>query len=772
MAYRPDFESYLGKLGDEGTQAGGTNAKPGMRLTAQDLQVAGRKLQPFSAVNSSNKIGAEGKKLDPKDFPSQGFNDGQVPGGADSNTAQEVSGTDDWLQKAQQAWQISDAYYQSDIKPKLEDNIRAFNSQHKIGSLYAKSPLGWTSKLYIPKTRTILNKHQAAACIAFFSNQDIVSIEAENPFDPYETIASDFYKKLLQYHMRKTFNWYKNCLGAFQDSMVQGIVIGKVYWDLKANKPAIKVLPLDDVRFDPNCDWIDPVGTSPYWITQHEMTIGEYKELVAGGIFFAVDDQTLSNAVVSEREVQHQRDQSKTSGQSISTISDYNRIMVHEHIHRDGSTDMVYYTLGPTPLLRVSDVYPIDQIYPWGRPYAIGVSDIESHRIISAGFPEVMTGVQEEINELTNQRLNNIKLALNSKYVIREGASVDLDALLVNQPGASVFTDDVEADIRPLETKDVTQSSYMELDKLNAYCDELSGNFNPPSNVSDRKGFDSGRTQQLVNANLNIMLEYRLRTFTETWVTPMIRLIALMESICEDDKKILELVARQIGIVRSAPPEQQMAAQGSGEAMNMVGGMQPAGQAGGGQAGPLPPGQQEPPHNPMPPQEPFTPEHLAFVMHIMNQTVDIQCNVGMNATDPMFKLQKLTQGLGMVRSLVPGTTFDRDEVAKEIVSLCGYADGMRFINRQIDAKDMLIRQLQMQLMMKTAPKEVDAKKAVTVATIREHGANLRKAADIEQSTKELKQDAAMFVAEHSAEQVDRAREVQKPQEKKDEGTPE
>ena len=67
-------------------------------------------------------------------------------------------------------------------------------------------------------------------------------------------------------------------------------------------------------------------------------------------------------------------------------------------------------------------------------------------------------------------------------------------------------------------------------------------------------------------------------------------------------------------------------------------------------------------------------------MNFLKQDVLLKVNVGMNATDPVGRVQNLLFGVGSIGQL-PGMEdkLNVDEVAKEVFGLLGYKDGSRFL---------------------------------------------------------------------------------------------
>ena len=176
-----------------------------------------------------------------------------------------VLSDEEWLSRAKQAYDTSTSYFDNNVRTDLDNSIRAFHNQHKSGSAFASAANTFTSKVYRPKTRSALMKYEAAADAAYFSNPDVVSIEAENPSDKNEVLSAAITKALIQYRLTKTIPWYQIVIGGFQDAQVQGLAVAHYYWKVKVgekngskyleeDKPAIDLIPLENFRFDPNAN--------------------------------------------------------------------------------------------------------------------------------------------------------------------------------------------------------------------------------------------------------------------------------------------------------------------------------------------------------------------------------------------------------------------------------------------------------------------------------------------------------------------------------------
>ena len=590
-----------------------------------------------------------------------------VSDAAPETETSEVDIDDDaWLKRATEAFDQADDYFDNSVRPKLNDSIKAFHSIHPSDSPFAATTKHFTSKIYRPKTRTYLTKLQAAACAAFFTNPDVVSIEAENPSDKNEVVAAAVMKALMNYRLDKSIDTYKMILGGFQDAMVQGLVCYHAYWDtgngkihsdtgkFLTDKPCVDLIPIENVRFNAGGSWVNIVETSPYFIILRPMFVSDIKEEMESGFFKEVEDSLIEQACTDDgatTRTARAGGKSDPQGRSTKSVKDYAIVVVQEHIHRIEGKDWVFHTLNNKAML--TDPKPIEEVYFHGRrPFIIGACEIEAHEVYVESQPTIHRQVQDEINEIANQRLNNLKLAMNKKFVIRSESEIDLDALLRNQPGSAVYTKEPKEDVMPLETGDVTQTSYLEQERLDKDFDSLGGQFDPNVGLTGRSGNDRLGTMQMLNSNANAIVEYKLRTFCETAVKPLLRLLAIIEQHYETDDVVLSLAGQKANVFHQ-------------------------------------------------------------ISQVTNETLqkelNVKINVGLNSTDPMFKQQKFWNTITQLVELSANPAargLDMQEVAHESFGLIGYGDGDRFLNQQSNPQMTILMQENMMLKQKSAGLEL------------------------------------------------------------------
>ncbi len=462
----------------------------------------------------------------------------------------------DFLQLARDAYSSSTSYFDANIRAQIERDLRQFQSQHPNDSKYLSDAYKGRSRLFRPKTRAMIRKNEAIAAEAFFSTNDVVSITPTNDNDPRQLASAEIMQALLQYRLTKSIPWFLTVCGAYQDAQTVGLVASYQYWEYsrqrKRDKPCVELMPIENLRFDPGANWTNPIASSPYVIRMVPMYVKDVQARMR-----AVDPKTqqpkwmyLEDSVIRSASrkysdsVRLTREGNRTdSKDQESPITAFSVVWAHEiYLEMEGQ-DYVYWTLGTEAML--SEPKPIEEIYWTGqRPVVVGYSVIETHRNYPSSLPKLTKDVQTEINEVANQRVDNVKFALNKRYFVRRGRQVDIRSLTRNVPGSATLMQDVE-DVKVMETHDVTSSAYQEQDRLNLDFDDLAGAFSQSSVQSNRNLNETVGGMNILNSNATQVGGYQLRTFVETWVEPVLRQLVALEQMYETDEVILGIASNK-----------------------------------------------------------------------------------------------------------------------------------------------------------------------------------------------------------------------------------
>lgn len=591
---------------------------------------------------------------------------------------------DFWLRIAREAYEDSSDWVDTNLREQWEKSISLFNSKHPPGSKYNTGAYEKRSRFFRPKTRTAVRNLQSAMAVAFFTNEDVVSVQARNPNDLEQVAAAAVSQSIMQYRLTNTIPWFQTMSAALQDAAVQGVCVSHQYWEYEEqeesylnvdnqnrpvmdeegnpvvttqktsikDKPVIEMVSPENLRIDPASDWSDPIESSPYIIqlipmyvqdVRQKMIDGEWLDIPVGELLASeTDEEDNTTRMIRDEPREDRLDNDAGYGE----IDSYKIVWVHKNIIKKEGIDWCYFTAGVDAML--TEPKPLQEMYPWlrngERPYVMGYTNVESHRIYPAGTVELTQELQAAANDIWNQRFDNVRLAMNKRYHIRRDRNIDLDALFRSVPGGAVEMDDPDADVRVIDTRDVTGSAYAEQDRINMDFDELQGNFSTSTVQGARSLNETVGGMSLMASNSGTVTEYVLRTFSETWVERVLKQLMRLEQYYETDAVILEL---------------------AGDAAAEV-----------------------------------NEQFQGAVDDLLKYEVLLKVNVGISATDPLRKVQNLVSGIQMLGEL-PGfaESLNVQEVVKEVFGQLGYKDGERFVNMEEDPRiaEMTAQLEQMQM---------------------------------------------------------------------------
>jgi len=579
-----------------------------------------------------------------------------------------------WLGLASANFDTGKSYQDSSLTSQWEKNADHFNSKHYRRSAYNSKLYQGRSRLFRPLTRAAERSGAAQFATAFFSNEDIVSVKPQNESDPEQVAAARMMKQLLQYRLEKTIPWYLTCMGAWQDTRVYGPCVTYTVWDYQervkdigdglqevtivSDKPVIEMVPPEGLLLDPACDWRDPINTSPYVIRLVPMYIvdveakmdskdpktgkPEWRKLSRAQLLSSQSDRY--NTVRQAREGDNRPDKMDSQDRI-----EFQIVWMHENFVRMDGQEWVYWTAGAEHL--VTEIKPLKDVYLHGqRPLTYGFSIIEAHRFAPSSATELISNLQAGVNDIANLRIDNIRLALNKRYIIRRGATIDLEALMMSVPGGGIFTQDPERDVKVLETRDVTASSYKEQERMETESNDISGTFMGSAVQNNRSLNKTVGGMEMLAEGSNAISELDIRTFSETWAKPQLELL--------------------MAYIRAYETDEVIFAQAFEEAKKL-GGFE------------------------VPNKMEATDYKEKLIERIRKDKLILKVNVGLGATSPTRKSETLNRTLSVIAQVEEQRAkIDWDEVTKEQFAIAGFQDGKRFLLSENDEKEITEEDLQ------------------------------------------------------------------------------
>ncbi len=512
--------------------------------------------------------------------------EGAAISGGDGGPSDADNEQPDWAKLARAANDASTSWINSSRRSAWNDSLALFQGRHPSGSKYHGTDYRYRSRLFRPKARATVRKTEAATATAFFSTEDVCEIAARNPDDEQQQASAALMKELIQIRLTEHIPWFLCLIGARQDCENYGLCVSRQYWkydreligkkpaiddfgsqvldengepafdeeyQIKADHPDIMLIAPDNFRFDPGCDWMRPVETSPYIIERIPMFVGEVREKMHKGDWKEYNDGEILAAKGNEDDAtKRAREQGRQpSDQSqTSSVRDFDLTYVHLNTLRWKAVDYVFFTLGSDKLL--TEPKPHVELYgTTRRPYRIGITNLEAHRNYPASKMELIRDLQSQANDTTNLRLDGLKLSLQPRPKVKAGSAVannlaDFRIMTPGKPFVVSQMDDVEWDKPP----DVSEASYQEQDRINADFDELAGSASQSISTSPGAANETLGGMELLTGAAGSVAEYELRLFVETWVKPVVEDLVDLEQRLEEDETILALAGQRAGLVQ------------------------------------------------------------------------------------------------------------------------------------------------------------------------------------------------------------------------------
>jgi hypothetical protein len=544
------------------------------------------------APSAANDANAEGEPAEPME--------GMEPLYADAPSDAEL------INILQQCDTTVRTHYQAHLQARWATNYRAFANQHYDGSKYGHDAYKARSKFFRPKTRAMVERNLTATAAAFFATADVVQTSAGNDTDRAQRASAALMGELLNYRLdrkagRNGIPWFSTVLGARFDCQMTSMCVSWQGWryltrtrlvpryeavpvfdamgfpavdpmtgmpqmkqveagfdevqDVVADRSDIELVPADHTWIDPGAPWLDPAQNSAFLNLRVPMYAGDVRRMIEQTdpkcpfVWRDVTDGEIRNARINagtepSSKIARDGDNNPLTDRP-NREGDLDIVWVDRFFVRTGGEDWFFYALGGKTIL--SDPMPVADAFPWNggeRPVVVGYDVLEPHKLYPMSQVEAVQPVQREINDVANLRLDNVKAVVSPVTKVKRGKQVDLAAVQRRGPNTTLLLTDM-TDVEWDRPPDVTQSSYVEMEKLNIDFDEVGGVFNQGSVQSNRTMNETVGGLRLLSSAANSVSEYHLRIFVETWAEPVLAQLARLEQYYCDDAVVLGLAGQR-----------------------------------------------------------------------------------------------------------------------------------------------------------------------------------------------------------------------------------
>lgn len=576
----------------------------------------------------------------------------------------------DLLRYVATAEDVAREYQQRTIDKELARAYRAWRNEHYEGSKYLSTAYRGRTRLFVPKTRSTIRKNMAATAASLFSSEEIVNVEAVHSDDPTQRATADVLKADLNYRCtsqsRKSgIPWFKVCMGGHLDAQLTGVTISKQYWEYESvdgddetvdlvdgsgspyqvnrpkkkvikDKPKIAILPIENVFLDPSSPWDDPIQDGSWVVIRYPMKIDDVRHMMdsAGEGSIWLDDVT--DELLMKGRVEHDRSHTRRTREGgddryeeFRQAGKWVNIWINENFIRLDGVDHHFWSVGRHGYL--SKVQTTEEAYPalgGDRPFVMGVSQIDTHRVFPMSPVESWQPIQQEINDITNLRLDTLKRSIAPLAIVKRGKNVDITQLQRRGRPDAILQVDHPEDVTIEQTPGPSGASYTETSVANSNFDELAGSFSTSSVQQSRQLNETVGGMKMMSGAANALTEFDLRVWSETWVEPVMRQVLHLLQYHESDEKLFAIAGKKAQTM-------------------MKYGVDPK------------------------------------IDDLLEAECTLRVSAGIGSLDPAQKIGKIKQALDIIGPIMeaagPSIKPNAPEIAKEILGIAGFRDGERFL---------------------------------------------------------------------------------------------
>lgn len=327
-----------------------------------------------------------------------------------------------------------------------------FQNYYELYRSYLGNKLPWRSNLFVPKSFEIV---ETVAPRIVQSQKTFKAL----PVEGMDVNNADAYTDLLKFQFQKTDmedvieEWVK-------ETLIYGTGFIKVTWGLD-NMPNPETVDIFDIFPDPKARYLEE---AKYVIHRVYRDIEDLEENPN------YDKKVIKELKKKNESARDNQDRMQRLSITGTTADDTTRkrYEILEYWGKFEGKDYIIVITKSGELLRCDE-----NPYKCGMPFVVARDQLVPHELYGIGEIEPVESLQNELNDIRNQRMDNVKLSLNNMWVVQSGG-VQFPDELISRPGG-VIHETREGGVRPLEKQDVTQSGYQEEPILKSDMERTTG---------------------------------------------------------------------------------------------------------------------------------------------------------------------------------------------------------------------------------------------------------------------------------------------------------
>jgi len=485
------------------------------------------------------------------------------------------------------------SWFDSGLKDILNDNRRRYRMELADKD---ERTLRGLSALPSTKSTSVVDIAVERALLDYHGDPEALSYTAKSADDPMQEQFAQWLTKVFHYRAEHTFpffTWHNSSLtSAFTDGMEAALVTWKkeaydnketVYVDLLSGQQIDEVaykegVATDDLRFYKQDVINEVIVNDTWWIDQLKpgeqllwdfkipymdinlgqvalvkipKTVDQIMKLSDAGFFKKIKREEVEKYTSSGPTTRNYMDVSTTvTNPDTVDMDEYNRVELWYFFEKKDC--QWYVTFSIEGKLELSKQIKVNDVFFGGRPVnrlpiVLGCTKLKLWETIGRGLPETIASIEDEWIDHRNNLNDAAKLAVQGKWRIEPDSDVYIDDIL----NARAFH------ARQGEVEAITQNFGL-LENLRA-TDPLTADMNEliPVGMGSRsvvpKGTDKtlGATQLALQSSQD-KLSVQLMVRNQTFMKPLMWLIAQLEFAYESDENILRIAGKQAGM---NPPE-------------------------------------------------------------------------------------------------------------------------------------------------------------------------------------------------------------------------
>lgn len=404
------------------------------------------------------------------------------------------------------------------------------------------------------------------------------------------------------------------------------------------DRPMVDVLQIENIAVDPAAPWHSPVQGGRWFFARYPMGLTDARALLASNGKHGGDHAWIevSDAMLLRGRADDERSSSRRTREGggdryedAKSSGELDIVWLQENFVRIDGKDWHFWSIGRHCF--ISKVREVADAYPelgGERPYVMGVSQLDTHRVFPQSPVDTWQPLQLEINDIANLRLDTLKRSIAPLAVVKRGKNVDMAAVQRRgQPDAMLLVDSMD-DVMFTQTPGPTGASYTETSVNNAMFDELSGTFSTSSVQSNRQLNETVGGMRMMSGAANAVSEFDLRMWLETWVEPVLRQIVHLIRHYESDERVLAIAGQNARVWTRF-------------------------------------------------------EYMPSLEDFEQTEVALRVNAGIGSLDPMQKLTKFKFAMETLAPVMPlaakkGIVPNIETIIEEVMGAAGFRDGRRF----------------------------------------------------------------------------------------------